>query len=342
MGGFTLTDLLERARKSKSSRYTAGKGANTPIICRHLGLNFAAPFRFDDPLPAGSLVDVTVTVEAPRPVPDSLPGAVLAQWAVGDKPMYTLYEASTGQVLRFHGLCEFHLSKDASAVRCFPGPTCDEGLLQVFMAGTVTALLLVLRGRAVLHASAVRHSESTILFTGRSGTGKTTIAALCCAAGAQFVSDDVVSLEAGPGGVACVGLSRELRLREQAQGIADLFSLPLLGRRITADARLALSPTRAPDERNVVTAVVLPHPARWARHVELRRLCPSEAVAALVGNARIPCLVPLDLQRAHFETVAQLAAEAPVFEAIVPWGLPFELSPAVELLDLVTEERGHL
>jgi hypothetical protein len=257
--------------------------------------------------------------------------------SVRGEPVYTLYSVGSGYVFRFHGLCEFHVSGTGDTVSCIPGPKCDEGFLHVLLGGAVTALLSVLRGYAVLHATAIKSDDETVLFTGPSGMGKTTSAALCCAAGARFISDDVVNLERGADGTACVGLGSELRLREQATSIADLFPPPPLERRMTADGRLALKPPRPHQERNMVTAVALPRPVRGPEHVSVHRLRPTEAVAALLGNARIPDMVPPRWQRAHFEAVANLAAEVPVLEVRVPWGPPFSAAVAAEVLGCVCE-----
>ena len=331
----TLADVTPIEDSLGEGRGLRSAGADTWVASRHLGLNFVGPFALGDPLPDGSPVDVTVSVEPSRPVAQEPPGPALAGMVVQGEEMYTLYSVGAGYVFRFHGLCEFHVSNDGSAVRCYPGPRVDDGFIHVLMGGAIAALLVALRGRAVLHASAVTSGYDTIVFTGPSGLGKTTAAALCCAAGARFISDDVVSLEDGPGGVACVGLGSELRLREQAMGIADLFPPPPLECRMTADGRMAVKPPRPEQERNVVSAVVLPRPVRGPEHVTVRRLRPSESVAALLSNARIPDMVPPDWQRTHFQMVANLAAGVPVLEARVPWGPPFSTAVAAELLALV-------
>jgi hypothetical protein len=331
----TLTDVtpIEGGLAGGDGLRAAGTG--TWLASRHLGLNFVGPFALGDPLPPGSPVDVTVSIEPSRPVPHDPPGPTLAGMVVRGEEMYTLYSVGDGYVFRFHGLCEFHVSKEGSAVRCYPGPRIDDDFLHVLMGGAVAALLVALRGRAVLHASAVTTGDETIVFTGPSGMGKTTAAALSCAAGARFISDDVVSLEDGPDGIACVGLGSELRLREQAMDIADLFPPPPLERRITADGRLAVKPPRQKQERNLVSAVVLPRPVRGPEHVTVSRVPPMQAVTALLGNARIPEMVPPDWQRTHFQMVANLAAGVPVLEARVPWGPPFSTAVAGELLGLV-------
>jgi hypothetical protein len=243
-----------------------------------------------------------------------------------------VYAGQAEYVLRFHDLCEFHISKDGRTVVCLPGPRCEEGLVQVLTAGTVAAWLLTLRGLAVVHGSAVCLGNAAVILAGRSGLGKSTVAALCCAAGAQLVADDVVPLRNDAEGVVCTGLGHELRLRPQASEIAGLFSPPLASTRLTADGRLALRPPRAVDEQNLVSAVVLPRPVRDGTEVLTRRLEPGRAMLHLLANARIGGLAQASLQKAYFETVSALATSVPVLEATVPWGPPFRTDVAYKLL----------
>lgn len=332
----TLTQVTPIKDSLREESRLGAVGRSTWVASRHLGLNFIGPFALGDPSPIGSPADVTVTVEPSRPVAQDSPGPTLAAMVAQGEEIYTLYSAGNGYVFRFHGLCEFRVSEDGSAVRCFPGPTMNEGFLHVLLTGAITALLVALRGHAVLHASAITYGHHTIVFAGPSGMGKTTAAALCCAAGARFISDDVVSLEGERGGIACVGLGSELRLRQQAMGIAELFPPPPLERRTTADGRLAIRPPRPRQEHNLISAVVLPLPVRGPEHVTVRRLLPAQGVAALLANARIPGMVPPDWQRTHFEATANLVARVPVLEATVPWGPPFTATVASELLSLTT------
>jgi hypothetical protein len=162
-----------------------------------------------------------------------------------------------------------------------------------------------------------------VLFAGYSGMGKTTLAALCCAAGAKLVTDDVVPLTRTDTGFVCVGLSRELRLRDAAREVADLFPAPAPPRRLTADGRLAIRPQAADSESNIVSAVVVPRPSREAQHVSIDALAPPTAVLHLLANSRIPGMVPMSLQKPYFELVTELVGQVPVFVATVPWGPPF-------------------
>ena len=70
-------------------------------------------------------------------------------------------------------------------------------------------LAAVLHGLEVLHASAVAVDGHGIAFTATSGTGKSSLGAHLVAAGAEFLTDDVLALEHGEGGlIAHPGLGR--------------------------------------------------------------------------------------------------------------------------------------
>jgi len=300
---------------------------------QHHALNFESPFAIGQPVANTCPLDVTVRLAPVAPVPEEPPGPAVAQSNQPNVAGYTVYSVAGGYVFRFHRLCEFEVSADGGNVLCVPGPDCQEGYLQILMEGALTAFLLTLRGLAVLHASALQWKNDTFLIAGRSGMGKSTVAALCCAAGGKFISDDVVALAQGPNGVCCLGRGHKLRLRKQASEIADLFPSPVPHRSLTADGRLAITPERALEERNLVSAVVLPRPTRNSDKVALEALEPMPAMTHLLANARISGMVPAGMQRTLFQTVSALATQAPVIEARVPWGPPFSTEVAKELLE---------
>ena len=311
----------------------ASTGAPAATSWRHHGLGFSSPLALGRPAPAGTDPDVHVRVGAARAVPDDVPGPLVAQLVYPQAPGYAVYAVEGGHVFRFPGLCDFELSADGDLVTCLPGPECSDGLLQVLLAGAVTALLHTLRGRAVLHASAVELDGVTVAVTGRSGAGKSTVAAMLCSAGARLVADDVLALERDAERAWSTGLTHEVRLRPRATTVTELFSPPLPEPRGTADGRLAIAPPQASSEENPVSVVLLPRPAPGTTTVSLETVDPVAAFVRLAANARIPGLVPSPLARAYFETASLLAATTPVALAHVPLGPPFTASTAEALLE---------
>lgn len=307
-----------------------------PVQSRHLGMNFEAPFTVGRAVPAHTLspgyeADVVVKVARTAPPAEEEPGPIVAQLKPTNTAGYTVYSVPGGYLFRFPRACDFRVDADGRNVVCLPAPTCPDGLLPILLAGTIAAWLLTLRGHAVLHASAVRWGGATMLIAGRSGLGKSTVAALCCAAGAQLVADDVAALQGEREGVACTGLGSELRLRRPAFGIADLFSPPLVGS-LTTDGRLAIRPSSAEQETNLISAVLFPRPRRDSSEVVTRSVDAGQALLLLLANARIAAMVQPTLQKTYFETVSALVSAVPVMEAWVPWGPPFAVEAAREVL----------
>ena len=72
--------------------------------------------------------------------------------------------------------------------------------IRLFLLGTVLAILCYQRGLVPLHASAVEVSAGALLVSGRSGLGKSTLAAMLVARGHRLIADDVCVLDIGTGG----------------------------------------------------------------------------------------------------------------------------------------------
>ena len=321
--------------------------ATTPHATRwrHHGLSFESPLPIGRSVREGTPADLHVRVGAVRPVPQEAPGPLVAQLVHPRGPGYAVYALERGYVFRFHGLCDFELTADGHLVTCRPGPECSDGLLQVLLAGAVTALIHTLRGRAVLHASAVNLDGVTVAVTGRSGAGKSTVAAMLCSAGARLVADDVLVLDRDAEGAWSTGVTHEIRLRPLATPVTELFSPPLPEPRSTADGRVAIAPPLATSEDQPISVVLLPRPAQGATGVSLEPVDPLTAFVRLAANARIPGLVSSPLARTYFETASLLAATTPVAMAHIPLGPPFTAATAVTLLEqavTLARERRRL
>lgn len=78
-----------------------------------------------------------------------------------------------------------------------PIPGVEDRLLRLLILGPALGVLLQQRGRLVLHASAVAVASKAVLFLGRSGWGKSTMAAALYARGHDIVADDVTAIKVG-------------------------------------------------------------------------------------------------------------------------------------------------
>jgi hypothetical protein len=80
----------------------------------------------------------------------------------------------------------------------------------------VLPLVLTIRGRKALHATAVLTPAGVCAFTGPTGTGKSTLAASLLLAGYPVLSDDCLVLEEQDGQVLATPAYPGLRLREDS------------------------------------------------------------------------------------------------------------------------------
>jgi hypothetical protein len=186
------------------------------------------------------------------------------------------------------------------------------------LASSLLATVMTLRGNCVLHGSAVELGGRAVAFVGASGRGKTTVAALCCVAGARLVSDDVLRVEAKDGRGWCFSGSPELRLRPAATGLSK--SLNGAGVRSTIDGRLAVTPPTVSEARLPLCAIVAPICDREASSPQIDRLRGADAVRVLVSSPRTVGWIDGKAAQRDFSVLMRLARSVPVFGARLPWG----------------------
>ena len=90
-----------------------------------------------------------------------------------------------------------------------------------FLARSVVAALLQMRGVVTLHAAAVETGAGAVLLLGSSGVGKSTLAAALVARGHALLADDVTGLVPAAGGVRVLPAFPRLRLWADALPAGD-------------------------------------------------------------------------------------------------------------------------
>ncbi len=287
-------------------------------------------------LPAGSWdVDVSWGEATDAPPPPSGEAPIASLGAGGDA-WYVVERCRDGYRAWFRGCGDFVIDADCAKVTVFPQEDRPD-LVPIVLAGTVSAILLNLRGTTVLHASAVAIDDGVLAFVGQSGRGKSTVAALLCVAGAKLVADDLLAItsEDPP---TCIGGSDELRLREKAFEIAQTVTNANV--RSTADRRLAFAPDAVGDGRWPLGGIVVPSPSRDRRSLTFDLLEPSGALMTLLAFPRVHGWTEPGVLRHDFATLSRLVNEVPVWNATIPWGPPFSPQIATEMAQLVQRETA--
>ncbi len=297
--------------------------SETPVNYLQCGVRLRSEVELALPLAEGGEWDVDIrrgpavhdTASAPS-------GEVIAEYQQRDgENWYTATRTDSGYRMRFRECGEFEISGDLTDVVMREDPAGRTELLPILLAGTVSALLLNLRGHLVLHASAVEIDGAALAFVGQSGRGKSTMAALMCVDGAELITDDVLSVDPGPP-VTCIGGAPELRLREKAASIARADPAAVI--RTTADERLAFAPRTASVEHRPLKAIVIPSPSRDAAQVETELIEPGKALFALLSFPRVHGWRDKQVLAREFAMLSQLVNEVPVVGATIPWGPPFD------------------
>jgi hypothetical protein len=88
--------------------------------------------------------------------------------------------------------------RDGSGARLTALPGADPRNVEKIRRGSGHLLLRDLEGKLALHGAAVAVGERAVVLLGRSGQGKSTLAAALCRAGASLLADDAVALDPGP------------------------------------------------------------------------------------------------------------------------------------------------
>jgi hypothetical protein len=89
----------------------------------------------------------------------------------------------------------FHVDPAGDRLRYRLAPDCSIADAESLLLGPILGIAAALRGRAILHASAVVLNGHAIAFTGPRTTGKSTLAFAFASSGCQLISDDLLELE---------------------------------------------------------------------------------------------------------------------------------------------------
>lgn len=191
--------------------------------------------------------------------------------------------------------------------------TDDPRRIRFALLGPVLAAVLQLRRFPLLHGSAVEANGKAIVFVGRKGAGKSTMAAASVAAGCGILNDDVLPFDSTADTMTLVPGFPALKL-ESAMHRDLLPALPVVGTPAqTAAEKLFVSDgSRSPSNLPIGAVVVLqpdalPRPVRLSPQTALQELLPNGYMLKFAEAA-----LPNDQGPILFEACARLARECSV------------------------------
>ena len=255
-----------------------------------------------------------------RPVAADAPaGQILARSVHDGGEGKTIVDNGSGYTYRFHHTADFLIDRDLRSVRVHLAPHVRPDFASLLIVGNVMTIIFTLGGEPVLHASAVEVGGSALAFLGDSGAGKSSLAALLCAGGGRFVTDDLLRLRPDGGGWLCYPGAGELRLRRHAAALTANFPAPALG--TTADDRISVR-VDADCSMPHLGAIVVPHLSRSCDALKVERVPQAQALLYLMAYTRMKEPTRGERLRRRLDWLGRVAARVPLFEAKIPWGLP--------------------
>lgn len=160
----------------------------------------------------GGRAEITITIG--DATPPRAPASWLQAWRLpGGRVWLSIGRLAGGYLLRFRGQADFVVSRDGARVTVHADPAMPDATLRHLLIDQVLPLTLSRLGRLALHASAVHlPGIGTVGFAGRTGRGKSTLAAALAARGGRIVTDDCLAIETAGGGARALPGYPGLRL----------------------------------------------------------------------------------------------------------------------------------
>ena len=249
------------------------------------------------------------------------PPAWLHRWRRDDGGvLVSLGRAGRDYLVRFTGLADFLISREADLVRCRARPGISPATVRHLLLDQVIPMVLAHRGRLALHASAAITGDGALAFAGKAGWGKSTICASLAHAGGSPLADDCLVIVGRRGRFFAIPSYPGLRLWPD--------TVKALGRRVH-DSELVSDhsekrriTSRRSDIRRrspvPLRAIYVLSPPRRRRVIRIARIEPREAVGRLLAHTHRLDLTDRSRLVAELDALSRLAARVPVFELAFP------------------------
>ena len=229
-------------------------------------------------------------------------------------------ESARGMRMRYVDETEFHVSADGSEVWANWHPPMTLADTMVYLIGPVLGFVLRQRGVLALHASANVVDGRAAAFCGPRGAGKSTTAAAFATAGFPALSDDVLALRAGGGGVLAYPAYDHLRVWDDSAEmlVGSAERLPLLTpnweKRAFAPEPFGHGVAREPTRLGWIFLIEPRVADDHAPRVEPVRA--ADAFIALTASTSANYLLDQRMRGEEFGLLTDLVARIPVFRLL--------------------------
>lgn len=234
---------------------------------------------------------------------------------LADGTLWTeFYRVGAGYLLRFPGLADFEVSADGATVAAHPVEGVDADTIEHLYLNQVVPLALSRQDRPAFHASVVAVPGGCVAFLGRSGMGKSTLAASFSLGDAPFLTDDALIVSESGGVIVAAPGPASIRLwNDSVEALIEADSARSSRVSYSSKARLLAGQalTHGDSPLPLLSAYLL-EPVEPAR-VTFRPLEGVSRHMAWVENSFLLDTEDRGLVARHFEWTHHVASLVPTF-----------------------------
>ena len=255
----------------------------------------------------------------PERAQDPLPTEPFHCYTFEDGRTWTeFHRRGDGYLLRFPDLADFTVSRDGKSVVSYPAVGTDEVTVEHLYVNQLVPLALSRQGRPAFHASVVTIPGGAVAFLGRSGMGKSTLAASFALEDAAFLTDDALLIDESEG-VRAVPSHASLRLWRDSVDALIPDGTPKAGAISYSDkARLlAGDALRYADEPTPLLAAYVLE-SQDVESIIIEPLAGTARQMAWVSNSFLLDIKDQDLLARHFDWTHRIASQVPTFRLDYP------------------------
>jgi hypothetical protein len=229
------------------------------------------------------------------------------------------YQAGPGEfLLRVDSVARYYVREGAYIV-VQPNPGAEEEEILIFLMGSAMGALLHQRRILVLHAGAIVVNDHSVIFSGHSGVGKSTLAAGFHKRGYPFLADDVCAVAMVEGKPAIVPGFPRLKLWADVLKILDKDKDQLKSVRWTQGLKKYLLPMEPARKTPVALKSVFILAKADTDRIHMTALKGGEKIERIIGNTyRLRFLTGLGGKEDHFRQCAAVAANTNIYKVVRP------------------------
>ena len=228
------------------------------------------------------------------------------------------YRNETGYLLRFPDLADFEVSASGESVVACPAIGTDEITLEHLYINQLVPLALSRQGKPPFHASVVTVPGGCVAFLGKTGMGKSTLAASFALEDATFLTDDALLIDESDG-IRAMPSHASLRLWEDSVEALIPADAPQAGAiSFSSKARLLAGDALHYRDETVPLLAAFVLESNDIENIAIEALTGSKRHMAWVSNSFLLDIKDKDLLARHFDWTHRIADQVPTFSLDYP------------------------